>query len=185
MRKTDNSALERKLRLRRYFLDRYHEPGDLVFDACQGRGVLWRTLRREFDVRYWGVDEKEAKGRMKIRSERILALPGHAFDIIDIDTYGSPWKHWLALLPNVTRPTSVFLTVGQVALGVDKLIGRAVGWGERIRPPGAIARRVQERIGVQHMIRLTAEFGVEAVEAVEAKRSTSARYIGVRIQPKG
>jgi ubiquinone/menaquinone biosynthesis C-methylase UbiE len=59
--KTDNHSPRVKLDLRRYFLKRYHAAGEpiRVMDCCQGSGVLWGQLRKEFDVAgYWGLDIK-------------------------------------------------------------------------------------------------------------------------------
>ena len=51
--KTDNANLPAKLALRRYFLNKYHtSQKPLVFDACQGEGVLWETIRRSFKCNY-------------------------------------------------------------------------------------------------------------------------------------
>jgi len=54
--KTDNGHLIAKLDLRRHFLRKYHagDPANLL-DCCQGSGVIWSHLRREFPVAsYWG-----------------------------------------------------------------------------------------------------------------------------------
>ncbi len=116
--KIDNSNLADKLGLRRYFLDRYHKGREIkVFDACQGRQVLWGILRKEYSCRYWGVDTKKKKGRLKVNSERVLAEAGWDFDVIDVDTYGQPWRHWESIIKNGSRDVTVFLTIGMVAVG--------------------------------------------------------------------
>src|SRR5262245_28997543 len=99
----------------------YHEGDALhVFDACQGSGVLWSHLRREFVVAsYWGVDQKAKAGRLKIDSVRLLEAGLIGQNVIDVDTYGAPWKHWEALLPFVQRPTTVFLTIGRAISGTS------------------------------------------------------------------
>jgi hypothetical protein len=93
--KTDNHDPRAKLELRRYFLRKYHGDGlARVLDCCQGSGLLWGTLRQEFECEsYWGLDLKRKPGRLSIDSSRVLAQPGWPQDVIDIDTYGSPWKH--------------------------------------------------------------------------------------------
>lgn len=118
--KTDNQNLSQKLFLRRYFLKKYHTGRDLhVLDACQGAGKIWASLKSEFTLKsYWGVDRKSgALGRIRIDSEKILTQPGWAFNVVDIDVYGSPWKHWTSMLPQVTRPVTVFMTIGHVLKG--------------------------------------------------------------------
>lgn len=129
VRKTDNSNLPAKLELRRYFLRKYHGiEATEVLDCCQGSGFIWSRLRCEFNVRsYWGLDVKPKKGRLKIDSSRVLEQPGWPQNVIDIDTYGSPWKHWFALIRTIAHPTTVFLTVGQVATGtVGRLSKEAI-----------------------------------------------------------
>ncbi len=110
----DNSALEAKLDLRRRFLDKYHAQFPInVLDCCRGDGVIWSRLREEYPVTsYWGVDYKKKPGYLVVDSRRLLKTPGWPQNVIDIDTYGSPWEHWLALIKNVSKPTTVFLTIG-------------------------------------------------------------------------
>ena len=115
-KKTDNSHLAAKLGLRRYFLDRYHAGERIrVIDCCAGESVIWTTLRREYEVDYWGIDKERKRGRMHLDSIRVLQQPGWRADVVDIDTYGSPWGHWMALLENATQPLTVFLTYGQIS----------------------------------------------------------------------
>src|ERR1700756_3921286 len=99
-KKTDNFNLEAKLELRRYFLRGYHQQDPPnVFDACQGDGVIWATLRGEFKVGFYlPVDLKPKKGTPRVDSVRVLDQEGWTFDVIDVDTYGVPWKHWFAIL---------------------------------------------------------------------------------------
>ena len=115
MTKTDNDNLEAKLELRRHFMRTYHADGlARVFDCCQGSGTIWGRLRREFTVaRYWGADQKRRAGRLKIDSARVLEAPGWSDDVLDVDTYGAPWRHWWAILEHGRGPLTVFLTVGR------------------------------------------------------------------------
>lgn len=217
---TDNGSLDLKLDLRRYFLARYHaetkmharsdetkmpagaaraveaEPGAevaglAVLDCCQGSGVIWGRLKREFRCgRYWGFDLKEKAGRVRADSALALATPGLAssYDVVDVDTYGHPWKHWSALLPNLTRPTTVFLTWGQQSFrGPDleslQVLGltfpgglpRSMGLGKSFLELAIRARVFQQPASHGHRV-------VEAREAI-SPRSGGTRYIGVRLEP--
>lgn len=183
--KTDNKDPRAKLELRRHFLRRYHADGDLhVFDCCQATGLLWRTLRSEFPVKkYWGVDLKEKPGRLKIDSVRILEQPGLEANVIDVDTYGSPWKHWAAILQHQRPPLTIFLTIGQVSMGTDKLILQTLGLGRLKIPPG-IAVKLHER-GLQSLLGLAGDRGSRILECQEATGSPSkARYLGLRLAAK-
>jgi hypothetical protein len=177
--KTDNHNPYLKLCLRRYFLRKYHTDGVIdVLDCCQGSAVLWTELQREFAVSsYWGVDLKAKKGRVKIDSVRILQQPGWTQNVIDCDVYGSPWKHWREIVRNLSRPTTVFLTVGQWQMGTDAEILKAVGLGKMKIPPG-IAIRLH---GFALPYLLSTGGIVECREAMNP--GGSARYLGVRLEP--
>lgn len=182
-KKTDNHAPERKLALRRYFLDKYHNATPpRVFDGFQGSGLLWSELRKSHAVKsYWGVDLKPKKGRLKIDSMRVLDQPGWAFDVVDLDAYGSPWKHWWALQRNLRGPVTVFLTVGSAGFGgQDRSALSACGLGGLNIPIGmhAALRDFISETCVQ-----TALYGVSIVEIVESKNpGGNARYFGVRLE---
>lgn len=182
-KQVDNSNLPAKLALRRYFLQRYHSDGSAqVLDCCQGDGVIWRTLREEFPVRsYWGVDTKVKKGRISVDSARILGQPGWPQTVIDVDTYGSPWKHWVAILANLARPITVFLTIGQWQMGVDRLLLESLGLSGLRVPPG-IAIKLQ-KIAVSALLTRGCDSYI-IIEAVEVVSTGTARYIGLRIEPK-
>lgn len=184
-KKTDNHNLKAKLDLRRYFLTKYHsERPARVIDCCQGSGLLWSTLRREFKTdRYWGLDLKPKKGRLKIDSSRVLAQAGLDYDVIDIDTYGSPWKHWGALLPNICQPTTVFLTIGQYQMGTANDIKTAIGISVLPVPPGICIKL--HRMAVSYLLARCYDHAIIPLEAMEASGAAAhARYIGVRLAPK-
>jgi len=184
--KTDNHDPGAKLDLRRYMLRRYHaDSRPAVLDCCQGDGLLWQTLRSEFPLSsYWGIDVKPKKGRLKIASERILAQPGWKADVVDIDTYGSPWKHWAALLPNLPGPLTVFLTIGQIKIQGSPLLRvakEALGIKE-LNIPNAIGAKLNE-FAISHLLTMGYDSDTILVEAVEAVSSGNARYLGVRLEP--
>lgn len=186
-KKTDNHNPKVKLDLRRYFLRKYHadEP-PRVLDCCQGSGLLWRRLREEFAVAsYWGLDLKPQKGRLKLDSVRVLAQPGWDQNVIDVDTYGAPWKHWLALLENVQLPATVFLTIGQ-----NKMVGGFQGAPPRelvdalnlpSQLPPSIAAKLWD-VGAKSLLAMGCVGRTMVAEAVEAVSDGNARYIGVRLE---
>ncbi len=180
--KTDNHDPQAKLDLRRFFLAKYHAAGPIdVLDCCQGGGVLWSTLREEFPVSsYWGLDLKPRKGRLKLDSVRVLQQPGWPQNVIDIDAYGSPWKHWVSILPNLTRPTTVFLTVGQVSMGVDRLVNASLGTG-KLKIPSAISLNLS-KFALPYLL-FIGPITYKILEVVEAVSKGNARYLGVRLEP--
>lgn len=183
-KQVDNANPKAKLDLRRYFLRRYHaESPPHVIDCCQGDGLLWRTLRGEFKTAsYWGMDLKVRRGRMKIDSARVLEQPGWRADVIDVDTYGSPWRHWHNLIRTAPGPVTVFLTDGSWHMGVDKTMLAALGLGKLAVPPG-IAIRLREP-GMLASLGAAVSIGLEIVEAIEAESGRNVRYFGVRLTKK-
>lgn len=184
---TDNDNLPAKLALRRHFLTTYHESGTArVFDACQGGGVIWKRLRAEIPVAtYWGTDLKRKSGRLNTDSVALLEA-GLTDDVIDVDTYGSPWAHWVAILKNVKGPTTVFLTIGEhgvrqrpLSLAEAKLLGLSPLYS---RMPNKLKLRLA-RTMLLRLIACAELWGLELIEVAEGTRGLSARYLGVRLQP--
>ena len=183
---TDNDRLGSKLALRRHFLTRWHAGGDArVLDCCQGDGVIWRRLRGEFRVAsYWGLDIKPKKGRVQIQSERLLVQPGWTQDVIDVDTYGSPWKHWLGVLANMGPAAAVFLTLGVLGPllnNQDTAAMDAIGLRFSRRLPIGIGRRLADYITMA-MLALPLRRGLRIVECMEGVEGTHARYFGIRLE---
>lgn len=184
--KTDNSRLGSKLALRRHFLDRYHKDSPpRVFDACQGEGVIWQALRADYPMTYWGVDKKRRSGRMSIDSTRILAEPGWRFDVIDVDTYGSPWKHWAGILKNAPGAVTVFLTIGSTMFvgSTDTWVLGVLGMDAKLieRLPMSF-RRIVSDMGTEYAL-ASALKRFKVVDCKEAEPASGARYIGVRLVP--
>jgi hypothetical protein len=185
-KKTDNHNPEAKLKLRRYFLEKYHADGNAtVFDCCQGGGVMWDAIRRTHPVAsYWGVDVKPKKGRLKIDSVRVLQQ-GVKQNVIDIDTYGSPWKHWMAILPKVKIPVTVFLTIGNQ--NTTAMSPNGHGGSEFVvfppSTPQSLAGAVMRWRDVDYGLAKAFKYAT-ITEAVESVSTGNARYIGVRLEPK-
>jgi hypothetical protein len=184
--KTDNHDPIAKLALRRYFLEKYHNDGSArVLDCCMGSGLLWKSLRLDHPVaKYVGLDVKPKKGRLKIDSVRYLDAGGWDHDVIDIDTYGSPWKHWFAVLAHVSQPTTVFLTIGQRVTGTVGSLAKecfdAMGLGGiRPRLPKGFHPKLAA-VSTSYCLAKGCRFGImECVESESHNRNV--RYIGVRL----
>jgi len=185
--KRDNGNLRAKLELRRYFLLKYHAgTNPIVCDACAGKGVIWRTLRKDFDIQYQGFDKKGGPGLIKMDSVRALNSGPLPYDIVDIDTYGFPWNHYIAVLQNKKSAVTVFLTIGQTNMpGKDatgcRLIGMAgLSGNARILQSHALAKYVRYCLTVSY------DYAMIPIEIKEAENRTSkTRYFGIRLEPKG
>jgi hypothetical protein len=101
--------------------------------------------------------------------------------------YGSPWKHWFALLPNVQGPTTVFLTMAMIRMGGGGNVGNAFldGIGLRFRRlecPSTLSARLFDW-GVEPCLAAARSYGLAIVEAAEMPNPGGyARYIGVRLE---
>jgi hypothetical protein len=168
-------------------MKKYHGDGlAKVMDCCQSEGVIWRVLSEEFAISsYWGMDEKHKSGRLKIDSSRVLAQHGWQQNIIDIDTYGSPWKHWNSLYSTVEHSCTVFLTWGLVMQGGGSNLGKdtmqALGLGE-IKVPPSFSRYLA-KISLEYHLFNMVDRDILITEAVEAVSHGNARYIGLRLDP--
>ena len=184
-KKTDNRNLANKLTLRRYFLDKYFGNKELsVLDCCQGSQIIWSTLRREYKCHYMGVDVKPKQGRLKIDSKRLLQINADKFDVIDIDTYGSPLQHISALMPLIKKQVILFLTYGQVRMGggnYDHSVKRILGFDFDI--PNSIGVSLQVKL-FDNLISGIISRLATIDECVESPRSKHARYIGLVVTPK-
>lgn len=189
MAKTDNANLPAKLALRRYFLRKYHATPPRVLDCCQGSGVIWTALRKEFELaKYWGLDKKPKQGRLKIDSARILAQPGWAFEVVDIDTYGLPWKHYQGLIKTARAPVTVFLTLGQTSIGGGNSLTEAEATAlgisfSRLDLPTSFTAKMLRKLAVSYILHRCCSYGLGITEALEARSTGHARYFGVRIEP--
>jgi hypothetical protein len=189
--KTDNARLGSKLELRRYYLRKYHatEP-PRVFDCCQGDGMIWRHLQREFTIGpYWGVDVKPKKGRLRIDSARVLDQPGWEFDVIDVDTYGEPWKHWAGILEHFPgRPLTVFLTIGHVSMGGGGGLSRYAAEAMGIRFARSTVKLKSGLYGglsdrsVTFCLARAFERRLVITDCMEAAPGPHARYFGLRLE---
>lgn len=201
----DNSNLAAKLELRRYFLRKYHAGVRLiegkpikserggeprrVFDAFQAQGRIWAELRKDYELdSYWGVDLVEKKGRLQVDSARVLVQPGWRENIIDLDAYGSPWKHWQNMLRTADHSLTVFLTLGS-RKGIQKRPLTKVEkdlLGIPFKLPPAIGGRLSQMTWRWMLAQACDRFTlVEALEAATAgDQAATARYFGVRLEIK-
>lgn len=183
-KKTDNGNFEGKLELRRYFLDKYRCTS--VFDCCQGDKKIWNILQNEYSPeKYFGVDLKPKKGRLQIDSKRILDQTGWDFDVIDIDTYGSPWGHWQSVLEYGNKDITVFLTIGLVRIMGGRISSEVSSWlgfsSFLPKMPTSLAAKCN-MLSLPYCLNQVEKYGYSIIEALEAPATKNAGYIGVRIK---
>lgn len=179
----DNKGLAEKIALRMHFLQRYHEADAKVFDCCQGAGLVWKNIRLEVAVKsYWGVDLKPRKGKLTLNSIGVLSRK-LSDNVIDIDTYGEPWEHWLTMLRNVNQPTTVFLTWTSLCeMGMSNRVKQFVFGGQLQMPPSLYGKLWD--YANAYLLTAPERHGLEIVECMESVNKTQSRYIGIHIRPR-
>jgi hypothetical protein len=141
-------------------------------------------LREEFELSsYLGLDVKPKAGRLKIDSARFLAQAGWSQNVVDVDTYGSPWRHWVAMLPRIARPTTAFLTIGTVLGGATDGISLYLLGLDRFRKhqvPVGFWPKLAE-LSVERCLAQAYSHDLEVVECRESCPTPRVRYIGVHV----
>lgn len=183
--KQDNAhgGLSVKVALRLHFLRKYHANDARVYDACQGDGHVWKAVREQFPVTsYWGTDLKAKSGRISIDSTRILS-DGVSDNVVDIDTYGSCWDHWLNFLPNVKQPTTIFLTFGMIAMGgMPKRVRDFAGLAALKMPPVLLGKLWP--YVTQSLLSAPRRFNLEIVECKGIQLTQNTQYFAFHVRPK-
>jgi hypothetical protein len=182
--KTDNHSPDAKLNLRRHFLRKLRDAKEpiRVLDCFQGSKLLWGQLESEFQIAsYWGVDLKEKKGRIKIDSSRILEQEGWNQNVIDLDAYGSPWKHWRNLITTCRHSVTIFLTIGTVRR-FDKAALHLAGVDFRkMKIPNSLGMKIQER-ALGYAIAAAELFKLFPVEVLECVPQDGPRCLGITLE---
>jgi len=195
IKQVDNGMLGAKLDLRRWLIQRVLEEGKglHVLDCCAGDRVLWKRLEREWKPdSYVGLDIKRKPAPvLKADSVRWLRSMPLKATLVDVDTYGEPWKHWRTLLrANWTHDRiGVCLTMGNGgkamgALGnaALKALGIPTTWRKRL-PPACDARR---EAAVDACMYLAVELGCTVLDTREAGGANRwTRYIAVMLERRG
>jgi len=190
MKKTDNHNLRAKLELRRYFLSaaKFSKPIS-VCDCFSGSEVIWGTLAKEFEVgNYLALDVKAKRGRLKLDSIRYLENQEWTHDVVDLDAYGSPWRHLFEVCKRMAGPNGpgkclVFLTIGNTIWKQQQAEALAQV-GIPFDLPPAIEGQLADLI-LDSCLAAPLDFGLSIEEAAEALNpGGSARYIGIQICQK-
>jgi len=107
------------------------------------------------------------------------------YDVIDVDTYGEPWAHWMEILGRLTKDTTVFLTCGAfgpqgrsaISMRRKALAGIPGHW--QLPMSDAVANLLTARcLGALYSYRLGCTGSYEA-----QSRSSGTRYFAVRLTP--
>lgn len=179
--KCDNHFLDAKLELRRRILKEQKQFDRLsVVDCFSGSETIWTALRKEFKVaEYLALDTKAKKARLKIDSLRYLENQKWEHNVIDLDAYGSPWRHWFEVLKR-GKSCIVFLTVGNTLFKIQQTEAIKT-LGIDFKLPGGLQGALAELI-CDHCLAALFDFGFAVKSAYEAKNpGGNARYFGIEL----
>jgi hypothetical protein len=181
----DNHDYTKKLDLRRAFLNDFQKDQPLsVCDCFSGENeVIWTQLRKEFNVgKYFALDIKEKRGRIAMNSLDYLKLQKFNHDVIDLDSYGSPWEHWFEVLKR-GHSCVVFLTIGQVRLNVQpKILLREIGIDFKVP---ASFHWFLSHIAIPAGLAVAIRRGYRVEKCLEVLNPSGyARYFGIKIVPE-
>lgn len=177
----DNQFFQIKLNLRLEYIRRY--GGVTAFDCCQGSMRLWSEILKEYpNIKYFGVDKKPKPGRHKVDSSRILEIENLSWDIVDIDTYGDPWKHYINLCKNTSCDVTVFLTNGK---GAGKLSNVSNTVCDLLHIPENTPQTLRLAAvdnNIDRVIHSCIRYGIIATDIIEVKPSDTVCYYAMRLK---
>lgn len=179
--KTDNHLLDAKVELRRRLLHDQKQFARLsVVDCFSGSETIWKILQKEFKVaEYLALDTKTKRARLKLDSLRYLQGQQWDHNIIDLDAYGSPWRHWFEVLKR-GKSCIVFLTVGNTIFKQQQTEAIA-RLGIDFKVPAGLQGALAEII-CDFCLAALYDFGFTIQAALEAKNpGGSAKYFGIHI----
>ena len=164
----DTSAWELKV-IQRQRAARELEPGSFIFESCAGEGGMWAAVWHRFPGICCDINDAKVRTATETRSQWLclqadaLSLVRHhgisriAFDVIDLDFYGSPWPTWLAFLETqevFAERTHVFLTDGfggrQATGGADAALFPGMKRDVKISPQVVIAEAKRRTAAICH-----------------------------------
>jgi hypothetical protein len=106
------------------------------------------------------------------------------FDVIDVDTYRYPWKHWGQICKHASQGMTVFMTRGNCLVGggqVDKAILQALGLHFSVQIPAPLLHALIDE-ALPAIFAQANNGKVRVVEAAEGSCGPHARYFGVRLE---
>ncbi|OAV75932.1 hypothetical protein Barb7_00417 [Bacteroidales bacterium Barb7] len=132
-KKTDNSHLVEKIRLRFDTLALINKDEILVLECFAGDGIIWEHVRQfsNKSIRILRIDAKPDKKGVYLKGDNLKFLNDmdlSMFDIIDLDAYGSPYKQLEHVFKSTFRGY-VHCTYRQVGMGmIDHGMLKSIGY---------------------------------------------------------
>jgi len=118
-KKTDHSFFEEKVKLR---LEGLPEGNRLsVLDMFSGDGRIWSEIKRRTgrEILILRIDrDRSRRGAYLVGDNLKFDLDYSAFDVVDVDAYGVPFRQLDRIFAQSSRPKRVFITFIQSQWGV-------------------------------------------------------------------
>jgi hypothetical protein len=131
--KTENGYFFHKYILRKFVIEKYNLQSSFVLDCFHAHGKLWNKLKKDFpEMKLLGIElDKNKQSNFNVLygdNRRFLkSLDIHKFNIIDLDSYGSPYEQ-LRILKERNYHGHLFMTfiiqeIGQINYGILESLG--------------------------------------------------------------
>jgi len=114
--KVDNAFLCTKVNLRRNVIKKHFNKSSFnILNCCAAKNKVWRSLDEFYNTSIIHLDlNPQFDGVIKCdANDYVQNNDLSKFDIIDIDTYGSPWDIFFNSIKSCTGTTVFFLTWGR------------------------------------------------------------------------
>jgi len=179
----DNSFLGGKIALRRSLLEGVPDPS--VLDLFCGSGTIYSSVYRDRVAQYTGVDSVKVHDRdlceLQDNASWVLSNDIGAYNVFDLDAYGSPWLLALKIAEKVgRRPWVLFATDGSfqhLSRTSDNRIARSIlGIPKRMTVPGLGRWYMHQMAGI---LELLAYRTMPYKQVLHAHNSVKTHYWGV------
>lgn len=135
---TDNDAsmFEIKIDLRRRLIE--GKPKVTVLEAFSGDGIIWNEIKARYpekDIRILRMDQKMDKKGIYLKGDNLKFLSSmdlSAFDLIDLDAYGSPFPQLQIIFKSNYQGPVVCTFIQTMAGALNKAFLRELGFTDRM-----------------------------------------------------
>jgi hypothetical protein len=158
--RTDHSFFEEKVRLR---IDGLSNGEPLkVLDLFSGNGLIWEEIQRRTgrEIQALRIDKERGKrGAYLVGDNLKFDLDYGAFDILDVDAYGVPFRQLERIFAQSSKPKRIFITFIQSQWGtLPRKMLNALGYTDRMTKK---VPTLFNRAGQEKFLRYLALRGVE------------------------
>lgn len=112
--RTDNSETDIKISVRLSALEHINKNKILVLDAFHGNGFLWEKIKHEtgLNITVHGIEKEKNKAENVFEGDNRKILPKlnlAKYDIIDLDSYGTPFDQLKIIFGNKTLDKAIII----------------------------------------------------------------------------